>query len=160
MGDLIDGGTYNLTVKGTGGLDFENTTQLEYSAKSSALFIQTDKPIYKPGELVQFRVLLLDRSLRPKGAGPIDVIAKDSQGNIIKQWRNQVVQRGLFASELQLSTQPNLGDWTLEVQYKSQKESQQFTINEYVLPKFNVEIQMPEHGTFNESKITVRIRST
>ncbi|ODM93569.1 hypothetical protein Ocin01_13117 [Orchesella cincta] len=135
VGDLIDGGTYNLTVKGTGGLEFENTTQLEYSAKSSAILIQTDKPIYKPGELVQFRVLLLDRSLRPKGPGPIDIIAKDSQGNVIKQWKNAVVQRGLFASELQLSSQPNLGDWSFEVGYKNQKEVQQFTINEYTYGK-------------------------
>lgn len=147
-------------MKGTGGLEFENTTQLDYSAKSSAIMIQTDKPIYKPGELVQFRVLLLDRSLRPKGPGPIDVIAKDSKGNVIKQWRNAVVQRGMFSAELQLSSQPNLGDWTLEVSYKNQKESQQFLINEYVLPKFNVELQMPEHGTFNESKINVRVRAT
>lgn len=49
VGDLVDGGNYNLTVRGTGGLNFENTTELVYSAKSSSILIQTDKPIYKPG---------------------------------------------------------------------------------------------------------------
>lgn len=78
------------------------------------------------GELVQFRVLYLDRSLRPKGPGTLDIVVKDSQGNIIKQWKNIVVQRGMFAEQLQLSSQPNLGDWTMEVTAQNQKETQQF----------------------------------
>ncbi|XP_021955890.1 CD109 antigen isoform X1 [Folsomia candida] len=160
VGDLVDGGSYNLTVRGTGGLNFENTTELIYSPKSSSIIIQTDKPIYKPGELVQFRVLYLDRSLRPKGPGTLDIVVKDSQGNIIKQWKNIVVQRGMFAEQLQLSSQPNLGDWTMEVTAQNQKETQQFAIAEYVLPKFNVDINMPSFGTFNSSKITTRVRAT
>ena len=49
MGDLSDVGTYNLTVRGSDGLTFENTTELVFNPKSSAIIIQTDKPIYKPG---------------------------------------------------------------------------------------------------------------
>jgi len=112
------------------------------------------------GETLKFRVLLLDRSLRPKGPGPIDIVIKDSKKNIVKQWKNAVAQRGLFSSELGLSSEPNLGDWKIEVSYKNQKEHQKFTIAKYVLPKFNVDIEVPKYGTFNNSKIVVRVRST
>lgn len=101
-----------------------------------------------------------------------------------------MVQRGIFSSEFQLSSQPNLGDWTIHgkvllllpnfqlknkdykvkfininiftisVSAKTQKETQQFTIAEYVLPKFNVDINLPTYATFNSSKIVARIRAT
>jgi CD109 antigen len=112
------------------------------------------------GELVQFRVIYLDRSLRPKAPGAVDIIVKDSQQNIIKQWKNTVIQRGIFSGDIQLSEQPNLGEWSVEVSAKNQKEKQQFTIAEYVLPKFNVDINLPTFGTFNSSKIVARVRAT
>jgi hypothetical protein len=33
--------------------------------KPPILFVETDKPYYKPGDLVQFRILLLDNRLKP-----------------------------------------------------------------------------------------------
>jgi hypothetical protein len=108
---------------------------------------------------VQYRVLLLDRSLRPYGPGPLEILIKDSQSNIIKKWSGAIAQRGVFSSELQLSSEPNLGDWKIEVSFKTQKETHPFTIAEYVLPKFNVEIDLPSYATFNQSKIVARIRA-
>ncbi|XP_060581967.1 CD109 antigen-like [Ruditapes philippinarum] len=46
----------NLKISGSGGLSFTNAKTLSYNAKSSSVFIQTDKAIYKPGQPVQFRV--------------------------------------------------------------------------------------------------------
>ncbi|CAG7728605.1 unnamed protein product, partial [Allacma fusca] len=158
VGDLSGVGTYNLTVRGSDGLTFENTTELVFNPKSSTIIIQTDKPIYKPGELLQFRVLLLDRSFRPKGPGPLDILLKDGQNNVIKKWSNAIALRGLFSAEVPLSSEPNYGDWTIEVTSKSQKETRSFLIAQYVLPKFNVEIDTPSFATFNESKVRVRIR--
>lgn len=104
-------------------------------------------------------MLLLDRLLRPYGSGPLDILFKDSQGNVIKKWTSVSTTRGVFSSELPLSSEPNLGDWTLEVTFKTQKEAHTITIAEYVLPKFNVEIDLPKFATFAESKIVARIRS-
>lgn len=157
---MIDGGTYNLTVRGTGGLNFVNSTELTYNSKSASIIIQTDKPIYKPGEIVKFRVLLLDRLLRPHGPGPINIHFKDGQGNIINQWQNAIVQKGIFSGELPLSEEPNLGDWSVNVGLKNQNEAQPFTVAQYILPKFNVELDLPAFATFSESKIVARIRAT
>jgi len=111
------------------------------------------------GELIQFRVLLLDRLLRPYGPGPLDILIKDSQSNVIKKWTGVTTTRGLFTADLPLSSEPNLGDWAIEVGFKTQKEVLTITVAEYVLPKFNVEIELPHFATFTDSKIVARIRS-
>ena len=71
IGDLGPG-DYNITAAGQGGLSFQNTTALEYVHKSYSVFIQTDKAIYKPGDLVRFRAVVLNPSLRPHTAGNLN----------------------------------------------------------------------------------------
>ena len=66
-------GKYNLTARGSGGLTFVNTTQLDYAEKSHSVFIQTDKAIYKPGHQVQFRVIVVNPQLKPSVVGSLDV---------------------------------------------------------------------------------------
>lgn len=66
-------GKYNLTARGSGGLTFVNTTELEYAEKSHSVFIQTDKAIYKPGHLVQFRVIVVNPQLKPSVVGSLDI---------------------------------------------------------------------------------------
>ena len=66
-------GKYNLTARGTGGLTFFNTTELDYVEKSHSVFIQTDKAIYKPGHLVQFRIIVVNPQLKPSVTGSMDV---------------------------------------------------------------------------------------
>lgn len=72
MGD-ISSGSYLLTVRGSGGINFENSTELEYMHKSYSVFIQTDKAIYKPGHVVRFRVLVLNPTLRPVSTAFLDI---------------------------------------------------------------------------------------
>ena len=38
--------------------------------------------------------------------------------------------------------------------------SQSFQVAEYVLPKFRVDVDLPEYGTFDESTTTANIRAT
>lgn len=54
-----------MNVKGEGGVDFERQTNLMYVKKSYAVFIQTDKPVYKPGDVILFRAIVLNPNLKP-----------------------------------------------------------------------------------------------
>ena len=56
-----------------GSMNFVNTTQLEYVDKSYSVFIQTDRAVYKPGDLIYFRVIIVNPELRPSVTGAIDV---------------------------------------------------------------------------------------
>jgi CD109 antigen len=72
IGD-VGPGNYNLTVRGSGGLEFQNSTELNYVHKSYSVLIQTDKAIYKPGDTIQFRCLALNKHLKPTVTAALDV---------------------------------------------------------------------------------------
>nr|XP_014289274.1 CD109 antigen-like isoform X3 [Halyomorpha halys] len=158
IGD-IGPGNYNLTVRGEGGLNFYNTTNLSYVHKSYSVFIQTDKAIYKPGHKVQFRAIALNAHLKPSITGTLDIHITDGKGNRVKQWLRVIPIRGVFSGELELSQSPVLGDWTISVKILDQTFTKQFTVAEYVLPKFEVTVDVPKHATFKDSKVVATIRS-
>jgi CD109 antigen len=54
-------GKYEVMVKGTGFTD-KAPVSLE---KTDMVFLETDKPIYKPGQTINMRVLTLDADLKP-----------------------------------------------------------------------------------------------
>lgn len=72
IGD-VGPGQYNITAQGSGGIDFFNSTALQYVHKSYSVFIQTDKAIYKPGHKVQFRAVVLNSHLKPGVTAPLDI---------------------------------------------------------------------------------------
>lgn len=63
--DLIVNNNFKFTAEGISGIIFKNLTLLNVESKNCSIFIQTDKAIYKPGESIKFRVLILDFNLTP-----------------------------------------------------------------------------------------------
>lgn len=53
---------YMLQLYGSGGLTFSNSTPLQLQTTSYLTFIQTDKPMYKPGDLGRLDYILDDIS--------------------------------------------------------------------------------------------------
>lgn len=64
MPDATDSG-YRLIAEGIAGLSFRNESQLQLNEKRFSVLVQTDKALYKPGDMIQFRVLVLDPSTKP-----------------------------------------------------------------------------------------------
>ncbi|CAL4124700.1 unnamed protein product, partial [Meganyctiphanes norvegica] len=158
IGDLGPG-QYNLTVSGYGSLTFSNTTALEYVHKSYSVFIQTDKAIYKPGDLMQFRVIVTNPHLRPSVTGAIDIYIADGAGNRVKQWKRVFTNKGVWAGELQLSEEPVLGQWNITVDVLGQITSQNVEVAYYVLPKFEVIVGLPDYVTFDQEEISTTIEA-
>ncbi|KAK2582524.1 hypothetical protein KPH14_004819 [Odynerus spinipes] len=152
-------GHYKLFTRGLSGIQFSNSTDLQYVHKSYSVFIQTDRAIYKPGNKVLIRCLILDSRLRPSLTRQVDVYITDGGGNRIKQWNQQPITRGIVSAELELSKSPVLGTWKITVNVGDQTFEKEFEVAEYVLPKFEVIIDAPKHATFKESKITATVRA-
>ncbi|GAB6021604.1 CD109 molecule [Chamberlinius hualienensis] len=150
-------GSCELTVAGEKGIVFKRSASLGFNSKSSSIFIQTDKAIYQPGQLVQFRVLVVDPNLKPYQSDDLLVYITDAQGNRIKQWNNATLKSGIFSQELQLSDQPVLGDWGINAQLKDARALKQVTVAEYVLPKFEVTVRPPTVAIFNDSELIVSV---
>lgn len=58
-------GAYKLIAEGFTGIEFRNEKPLSFVTKNGSIFIQSDKAIYKPGDIVKFRALILDIHLKP-----------------------------------------------------------------------------------------------
>ncbi|KPM04180.1 CD109 antigen-like protein [Sarcoptes scabiei] len=156
-------GNYKLIVKGVSKenprMKIENETNLEFDQKSNSIFIQTDKAIYKPGQTVRFRAIIVNPSLIPNVPGSLDIYIKDPKENLIKQWRRIFTTRGVVAEEFPLSDQPPLGDWSIEIEVTGQKEIKTFTVAEYQLPTFSVEIILPPYSTYNKSDVIAIVKA-
>ncbi|NXP76962.1 A2ML1 protein, partial [Ramphastos sulfuratus] len=101
-------------------------------ALQPGIFIQTDRAVYKPGQQVKFRVVSLDHDLVARNE-------KDPSGNRIAQWQEVTPQQGIVDLSLPLAAEPALGTYTIEVK----GQTQSFSVEEYVLPRFKMSINLP-----------------
>uniref|UniRef100_G1LBI2 Uncharacterized protein n=1 Tax=Ailuropoda melanoleuca TaxID=9646 RepID=G1LBI2_AILME len=95
------------------------------TSEETVTFMQTDKPIYKPGENVQIRIVTLDTKFRP-------VEDLDPQNNRIFQWQNVTSFQNITQLSFQLISEPMFGDYSIFVRRKSGKTlTHQFTVDRY-----------------------------
>ena len=124
-------------------------------------FIQTDKPIYKPGDEVQFRILTVDKDLLPFHRNSINVTITDPAGRAIYNFKNQGDQFiGVFDDKFTLSTATTLGDWKITVivdQKAHMATSKIFAVQKYILPLFDAHIDIPERHVLNDDDLTLSV---
>lgn len=68
--------------------------------------------------------------------------------------------RGVYTGELELSKGPVLGDWIISSVVNGQTYNKTFEVASYILPKFLIHIQAPNHVTFQDNIITANIQTT
>ncbi|KAM9059836.1 CD109 antigen [Megaptera novaeangliae] len=127
---------------------FSNSTRLSFETKRMTVFIQTDKPLYKPKQEVKFRVVTLFSDFKPYKTS-LNILIKDPKSNLIQQWLSEQSDLGVVSKTFQLSSHPILGDWSIQVQVNDQTYYQSFQVSEYVLPKFEVALQTPLYCSLN-----------
>ena len=69
-------------------MTFDQTQRLQYIHKGYSVFIQTDKAIYRPGDVVRFRAVVVTPQLKPSVVGSLDVEMTDGGGNVVRRWVN------------------------------------------------------------------------
>ncbi|NXR25210.1 OVOS protein, partial [Cinclus mexicanus] len=118
-----------------------------------AVFIQTDKPLYKPGQTVMFRVVTLDTQFKP-----VQETVSDPEQNKIFQWLEVTSKHGIVQLSFPLIPEPILGSYQITVEKKSgEKEYQFFSVEEYVLPKFEVTTTGPKTISFFDEEVRVNV---
>uniref|UniRef100_A0A6I8P022 Alpha-2-macroglobulin n=1 Tax=Ornithorhynchus anatinus TaxID=9258 RepID=A0A6I8P022_ORNAN len=117
----------------------------------SLVFVQTDKPIYKPGQTVRFRVVSVDEDFHPLNE-------MDTKRNRIAQWRDVQLQGGFGQFSFPLSSEPSQGQYKVVVQKESgNKKEHPFSVEEFVLPKFEVLVKMPKKITILDEELAVSV---
>lgn len=123
-------------------LDIEKlnySVALHLTTKKFSVFVQTDKAIYKPADRVQFRILILDPETRPFLTKKVDIFVTDGAKNRVKQFDDVMMKNGIFQGDLQLSNEPVLGEWTINIKTNNDETTKKsFEVAAYILPKFEV----------------------
>lgn len=117
--------------------------KLEYQEHLYSTVIQTDRAIHKPGDLVHFRAILLDRYLRPaKISSPIKIYVSDATKTGDQLFDNVAFNSSVFTGEYQLAKILKLGQWHISVYVGSSLlKEKTFEVGEYVLPTFSVHVE-------------------
>ncbi len=131
-------GKYEIQVKG-GAFSDKASINVE---KSFIVFLETDKPIYKPGQTIHMRVLTLDPELKPT-VEPVTVDVLDAKGIKIFHTGVTTDDYGMANVDLPLSPEPNLGVWKISVITEKARNQLDVRVEEYVLPKYEVKVDLP-----------------
>ncbi|XP_067665112.1 alpha-2-macroglobulin-like protein 1 isoform X2 [Haliotis asinina] len=153
----IETGEYSVLLRNdTSTIEATGTTEVEVKTENLITLVQTDKPVYKPGQRVQFRVLTLTRDLKTRTGVIQSIFIKTPNDIRVKQWLNVQCQ-GVTSFKYPMPAEPTLGDWIIEVTIDGETTSQPFKVQEYVLPRFDVQIMPPPYLLSNASSIDGKV---
>ncbi|GBM68559.1 Ovostatin, partial [Araneus ventricosus] len=150
-----------LQINGTMcGKPISGSDDVHFSSTNANIYIiQTDKPLYKPGQTVQFRVLKLDKNLKPldNNSDVTDVYVEDPKGTRLFQFKSVQLGKGITQMEFPLADEPVQGSWRITVSNSKDTASTRFDVKEYKLPKFEVKINFPSFVLRNADTIPVSV---
>ncbi|GLD73159.1 complement C3-like protein, partial [Lates japonicus] len=115
-----------------GGLHSEERV-LMVSFHSGHIFIQTDKPIYKPGDTVRFRAFMSSPSFKALDSS-VTIDIQNPDGVVVKQISRRRAADGVFADTLDLSEMVNEGTWMMTAKFDHWKQNtftSQFEVKKY-----------------------------
>ncbi|XP_063999535.1 alpha-2-macroglobulin-like isoform X3 [Pogoniulus pusillus] len=146
-----------VTVEGTT-LQFRSRKSMLVQDSESLVFIQTDKPMYKPGQTVLFRIISLDKDFYPLNEKFPLVYVQDPQRNRVYQWQGVELKTGLTQLSFPLASDPILGSYKIVVQKRfSSPVERSFSVEEYVLPKYEVLVKLPKMITIKDKELPVSV---
>jgi CD109 antigen len=142
-------GEYEIVVNGPG---FTDNAKVQVQ-QGTLLFLETDKPIYKPGQSILMRLVALNSELRPV---PTEATIEVQDAKAIKVFKQAVTtdEFGMATLELPLSSEPNLGVWKVSAQAGDTSTEVDVRVEEYVLPKYEIKVNLPKQWFLVDEPIT------
>uniref|UniRef100_A0A8D2CY07 Pregnancy zone protein n=1 Tax=Sciurus vulgaris TaxID=55149 RepID=A0A8D2CY07_SCIVU len=142
-------------IKGTT-QHFKKRKPIHIIKVENLVFVQTDKPVYKPGQTVRFRIVSVDINFHPFNE-TVSLISNPKKNRIF-QWQSLKLQGGLSQLSFPLSVEPILGPYKITLLKESGKRIEHFfEVKEYVLPKFEVQVKMPKTISFLDEELEVSV---
>ena len=145
----IAAGDYSLRINGDGFKD-NATVRVE---DGTVLFLETDKPVYKPGQEILVRVLRLGPELKPL-PGDVTVEIQDAKGLKVYREETTTDNFGMATLRMPLSNEPNLGVWKVTSNSGEQTAQADVRVEEYVLPKYEISVQLPKNWVLAGETLT------
>ncbi|KAM4608152.1 alpha-2-macroglobulin-like [Discoglossus pictus] len=150
-------GYVTLNAEGSS-LHFKSRRSVLVRSLQNLVFIQTDKPIYKAGQAVLFRIVSLDENFFPTPEKFPVVYIEDPDRNRLSQWLNVETKRGITQESFALSSEPKLGKYKVVAETANGRRTEhRFDVEEYVLPKYEVKVKMTPVLTILDKELKVTV---
>ena len=106
------------------------------------IYAYTDRPIYRPGQSVYFKVIVRQDddarySLLPEGT-PVTVTLRDGRDNLLGTFAAQTNAYGSLNGAFDLAEGVGPGEYDLEFEILGERQRQPFKVQEYRKPDFQV----------------------
>ncbi|GAA6074125.1 alpha-2-macroglobulin-like [Tachysurus ichikawai] len=156
---VVDESVQEIKVEVTGE-SFKMTEKRKVMFKSydTLFFIQTDKPIYNPGQTVNFRIVNMDSStFIPLEQKYSTVNLEDGNHNRIGQWTNVSTTGLILQLSHELNAEAPKGDYQIIADTGKKLTKHRFKVENYVLPKFEVTVKAPEEHSIGEEELKLEV---
>lgn len=130
-----------------------------YSEQSSGnVTVTLDKSLYKPGDTIQYRVLVTDLISDKPVTDDVEVRIFDGRENQVYKKTLTTSDFGIASGSFALADRVNSGIYTLKVRSGSRMYLKEFEVKPYKLPKFEIAIttDREEYRVGDELQGTVR----
>ncbi|KAJ1121791.1 hypothetical protein NDU88_000310 [Pleurodeles waltl] len=123
--------------------------------------LEKDKPFYKAGETVRFRILCLNGTLLPTQETLSLVEVRDPSGNRLMQQRNVETNNSYASFTYKITDEPKLGFYQIQSETESGASIyESFEVREYVLPTHSVTLQAPQSASILEESLPLGISAS
>ncbi|KAJ4938440.1 hypothetical protein JOQ06_003059 [Pogonophryne albipinna] len=147
----------NVTITGEG-VSMSKNTKIMIERPAFIHIIQTDKPIYKPGQKVQFRIVSMDSNFIPVARLYKVVELQDPNSNRIAQWLDRNLVSGILDISHPMIPEAVQGSYVITATTEQGEQiSHSFDIKEYVLPKYEVKVELPNVISILDKEATLKI---
>ena len=123
------------------------------------LFVESDKPIYKPGQRIRIRALRLNSQLKPR-PGVITTEVQDADGNKVFRDQSPTDEFGMLDLSLPISEEPVLGTWEARVSFAGQTARTEIRVERYHEPAFHVEVKTLKDWVLPDEQIIGIVRAS
>ncbi|KAM4034351.1 ovostatin-like [Anomaloglossus baeobatrachus] len=138
--------------------DLRDRKSVVINSASTSCMYQMDKPVYKPGQSVQFRILCLDAQLKPVNEKFTAVYLQDPTRTKIAQWLLPESKHGVVSLNFKLIKDAPVGSYSILAERESGYPlSQGFSAAEYVLPRFKVDVASPRTVSMTEKVVNFKV---
>lgn len=150
-------GSVHVSVRGEKE-DLHKKSKILIRPRSFITLVQTDKPVYKPGQTVYFRIVSLDADFLPYNQEYKTVELQDPNSNRIAQWLNKKTTGGILDLSNPMSPEATQGTYIITAwNEKKNAYTHTFEIKEYVLPKYEVTVHLPKILTVLDTQATLKV---
>ncbi|XP_066519295.1 alpha-2-macroglobulin-like [Hoplias malabaricus] len=133
------------------------TRKVMFKSYDPMTFIQTDKPIYNPGQTVNFRIVTMEANFIPLEQEYTLLTLEDTNGNRIGQWTNVSSTRLILQLFHKLNPEAPEGQYTLKAAIGDRLTTHNFKVKKYVLPRFEITVTAPQHQSVGEKELKIEV---